>query len=192
MDASQASSARADVTINAALPDEAVSRELARGILVSGQVVIVPNPPLELLRTSDTLTAVVPCVPVGGNPPEEIPVAGITRLRLRGTDLESACAVLRLSRSTQCVPAGPRHSIPQLAKALRSHQGNLWEAMSAPGRTSMAGQQEGAMTTGLNDGDGPWDDETNSLENYLIGICNVCGCCRRARGRINRLWTACG
>jgi hypothetical protein len=179
MDVNQAPSARVDVTIEAASPDRAVPRGLARGILLSEQVVIVPNPPLELLRTSSTLIAVVTSVPASGNPPEAIPAADITRLRLRGTDLDSACVVLRLVRPTQCVPAGPRHSIPRLAGALRSHQGNLWEAMSAPGHTSPAGQQEAMMTAGMNDGDGPWDHETNSLEDYLIGICNVCHCCRR-------------
>jgi hypothetical protein len=182
MDENQPPAARVDVTIEAASPNKAVSRQLARGILLSEQVVMVPSPPLELLRTTSTLIAVVTSVPASGNLPEAIPVADITRLRLRGSDLDSACAVLRLIRPTQCAPAGQRHSIPRLVAALRSHQGDLWKVMSAPGRTSLASRPEGVMTAGANGGDGPWDYEMNSAEHYFIGICNVCHCCRPTRG----------
>lgn len=181
MDANQAFFARTDVIIGTAAPDNSVSREIARGILLSKQVVMVPDPPLELLRTNGTLIAVVTCVPGSENPPEAIPVASITRLRLRSTDISSSCVMLRLVRSTQCMPTGPRHSIPKLVEALRSHRGSLWEVMSSPGGIFPAGRERVAMTAGMNDGEGPWDYEMNSPEEYLIGICNVCHCCHRGR-----------
>jgi hypothetical protein len=182
MGASQAPTAKVDVTIEGASPDEAVSRELARGILVSEQAIIVPDPPLELLRTSSALTAVITSTLAGGDSQEKIPVTGITRLRLSRTDLNSACAVLRLQRPPQCVPAGGCHSIRWLVRALHSHQGNLWEVMSASGHMSQADQQEGVLTAGTDDGDIPWDKEMNSAKDYFIGICNVCHCCRRGKG----------
>lgn len=179
MDASQTPCAGADVTIEAASPESAVSRELARGILLGEHVVMVPDPPAELLRTSRALTAVITCVPANGSPPEAIPVADVTRLRLRGADLDSACVMLSLAESAQCPPAGASPSIPQLVEALHSYQGNLWEVMSSLRRTSLAGQRSGGRAAAVNEEDGPWDSETDSPEEFFIGICNVCHCCHR-------------
>jgi hypothetical protein len=180
MDASQTPCAGADVTIEAASPESTASRELARGILLGEHVVMVPDPPVELLRTSKALIAAITCVPANGSPPEAIPVADVTRLRLRGADLDSACVMLGLAESAQCPQAGTSPSIPQLVEALRSYQGNLWEVMSSFGRTSLAGQRSGGRAAAaVNEEDGPWDHETNSPEEFFIGICNVCRCCHR-------------
>jgi hypothetical protein len=179
MDADQNHFTSVNVAVEAASPDQPVSRELARGILFSKQVVIVPGPPLELLRTSSTLIAVITCAPANGNPSEVIPVASTTRMRLRDADMDSSCVVLRLARPAQCMHTGPRHSVPELAGALRSHHGNLWEVMSSLGRMSLADPQEGVLTAGMSEGDGLWDFVANSPEDFAIGICNICHCCRR-------------
>jgi hypothetical protein len=177
MNASRTPCAGADVTIEAASPDQAVSRELARGILLNAQVVMVPDPPSELLRTSSTLIAVITCDPAEGSPPEAIRVASVTRLRLRGSDLDSACVMLDLAEPAQYARAGGSHSIPQLVEALRGHRGDLWKVMSPLGRTSPADQQRGRAAAEPGEGDGPWDYEVDSPKDFFIGICNVCRCC---------------
>jgi hypothetical protein len=173
MDACQTHPTGTDVTIQAASPDQGVSRGLARGILLSQLAVMAPDPPPELLRTSSALIAVIAQGLASGGPQEAIPVASTTRLRLRSPDLNSACVMLRLARPVQHAPAGPRHSAEQITEALRVHQGSLWEAMASLGYTSLTSQPGGTQSGGTHDGDGPWDYEANSLEEFGSIYCVI-------------------
>lgn len=168
-----------DVSIEIAAPGQSGSRPLARGILLSGQAVMVPDPPAELRRPSETLSVVVGPATPGGTGQETIAVASVTRLRLKSADLNSACAVLFLARSTQYGQTVRRCSLPQLMLALRSHQGKLWDVMAALGRTSAAGQERGTPTDLADEEDGPWDYETDSAKLFSVGVCNTCHCCSK-------------
>jgi len=178
VDASQTRSPGADIIIEITAPGQAASRELARGILLGDQAVMVPDPPAELLRASSTVITVSVRNPASSIPPEVISVASMARLCLRDPEVNAACTVLRLSRPAQCVPASRGHSITQLVAALCSHQGSLWEVMSAFGPTSPAVRPAITPPTGAPEADGPWDLETDSPREFAGGICNVCHCCR--------------
>jgi hypothetical protein len=171
MDASHSDSTVTDVAVVAASPGQAASRELARGILLSQQAIMVPDPPSELLRTSRALIAVIAQQPASGGPSEAIPVASITSARLRSPGLNSACVMIRLADSSQYAPAVSRHSANQLMEALGAHQGNLWEAMSSLGYRSLAGRPDAAQPPGTPAGDGPWDYEANSLKEFASWYC---------------------
>jgi hypothetical protein len=162
MDGSQASPPGVRVTIEATLPDRAASRELAQGMLLGGQAVMVPGPPLELLRAGGPLIAIITGNAPYGSSSAIIPVAHITRLRLKSAGLNAACAVLRLIRPVLPAPAAPRHPAPLMA-ALRAHEGIGWDEDYAE--------------------DGLWDYEVSSPKDFITGICYVCRCCGASAGK---------
>jgi hypothetical protein len=150
---------------------------LADGVLVGRDVVLVPDPPQQLIDRTDDLRVCITSRPAGDGKAEHIRVTTVKTLSLDVSDARTTrIAMLRLARRSRYVVEVPDVENKDLAKILVSTGGDLWATLRELGYVAIESgnkDPETSEVTALSGG------HAAALAAFCWGLCDWLPCCRK-------------